>query len=61
MNNQKSKMTINSKNPLKLFGDVDILMELKMYMKFQKSQPLLKLIPRDVHQYLPLEVVDQVR
>ena len=61
MNNQKSKMTINSKTPLKLFGDVDILMELKMYLKFQKSQPLFKLIPRDVHQYLPLEVVDQVR
>ena len=61
MNHQKSKLTINSKNPLKLHGDVDILMELKMYMKFQKSQPLFKLIPRDVHQYLPLEVVEQVR
>jgi len=61
MNQEKTKMTVNSKNSLRFFGDVDILMKMQMYSKFHKSQPLFKLIPRDIHQYLPLEIVEQVR
>lgn len=54
-------MTIGSKAELTLLGDVDVLMRMEMFAQFQKTQPLLKLIPREIHQYLPLDIVTQIR
>lgn len=61
MNKEKTKMSIHSKSSLKIYGDVDILLKMKMFLKFQRNQSLIKLIPRDIHQYLPIEIVEQIR
>ena len=61
MSQDKSKMSLHSKSAMKIHGDVDILLQMQMYSKFQKTQSLIKLIPRDIHQYLSLEIIEQVR
>lgn len=61
MNQEKTIMNLFSKSPMKIYGDVDILLKMEAYNQLPKDFPLIKLIPREIHQYLPHEIIQQVR
>ena len=61
MNKEKNNLNLYSKSPLKIYGDVDVLLKMEAYNKLSAEQPLQKMIPRDIHQYLPYEIIEQLR